>query len=658
MTTAESEKLLTCPACGTTRQLQEFDVGMTEEAILTCPICFTQFALSAAIKRRGEEQEERPEELPAPPPAPEASPPPAGGGGAGAEAEAPAKESVEVCNFVCHSCGAEWLGTLVEAKWIRKWRVPSHREGGGVYVVAQADDGTYGCSCPAWKFRRIECKHIRSVKLAPKLYTPIAVECFACGSKNVSVKKAGMAERVAQMFRQVESGAEVEEAVSLLLGQKWAKRASQIDEQEARERGICMHCLARLPDGFDDEKPVCSDCLTKEPEEEERLDEASVQPCGMPLFIVSFEVSGAERDKACQALAREIDRRKDEFLPGIARVSVSQSRNSVVALVMAYDEKRAKREVLNVLSNANIDTSVLECKVKKHEANELDEDVTFGDEPPDPYSLGATWFEEAPVSGEAGWYIVKERDPNRLLSDPGKPLPLKAVIIQDGPFADEKLAKLVCDQLNTAEERLYRKGNKDPRASADFFKVKYFEQRKRSVGDTNRELGESELIEASNKEIAKAAQTKWVGSLGDFNTKLFALCRDLFVTADIGQVTNDLKMSGALKVEGDVVILDKEGALLVMRRYANQVESRKMVEQPNSAPVSQPVEMPPPPATTPPPAAASVPPQQPVSMAPMPTPLGAAPPSDIPLEAPLGDVVPVEEPVEKPDVELCLNKYF
>ena len=50
-------------------------------------------------------------------------------------------------------------------KWISRWFVKSHssdRE----YTVALAEDGeTWGCSCPAWRFRRMECKHIKEVQL-------------------------------------------------------------------------------------------------------------------------------------------------------------------------------------------------------------------------------------------------------------------------------------------------------------------------------------------------------------------------------------------------------------------------------------------------------------------------------------------------------------
>ena len=48
-------------------------------------------------------------------------------------------------------------------KWIKKWKVKSDssdRE----YTVSISENGTWGCSCPVWKFRRQECKHIELVK--------------------------------------------------------------------------------------------------------------------------------------------------------------------------------------------------------------------------------------------------------------------------------------------------------------------------------------------------------------------------------------------------------------------------------------------------------------------------------------------------------------
>jgi hypothetical protein len=51
------------------------------------------------------------------------------------------------------------------SKWIKRWTIPSNSEPGKEYVVSLAADGTYGCSCPAWKFRRLECSHIQLVKV-------------------------------------------------------------------------------------------------------------------------------------------------------------------------------------------------------------------------------------------------------------------------------------------------------------------------------------------------------------------------------------------------------------------------------------------------------------------------------------------------------------
>jgi hypothetical protein len=59
-------------------------------------------------------------------------------------------------------------------KWIKKWNVESE-SGKGSYVVSLSDQNEWGCSCPVWKFRRQECKHIRRVKLDPESYEEI--EC-------------------------------------------------------------------------------------------------------------------------------------------------------------------------------------------------------------------------------------------------------------------------------------------------------------------------------------------------------------------------------------------------------------------------------------------------------------------------------------------------
>jgi len=49
-------------------------------------------------------------------------------------------------------------------RWIKRWQVPSFSED-KEYTVALDKDGNYGCSCPAWKFRRQECHHIKLVKM-------------------------------------------------------------------------------------------------------------------------------------------------------------------------------------------------------------------------------------------------------------------------------------------------------------------------------------------------------------------------------------------------------------------------------------------------------------------------------------------------------------
>lgn len=49
-------------------------------------------------------------------------------------------------------------------KWVRRWDVPSASDADTTYVVAIDAEGNYGCSCPRWKFRRLECHHIAEVK--------------------------------------------------------------------------------------------------------------------------------------------------------------------------------------------------------------------------------------------------------------------------------------------------------------------------------------------------------------------------------------------------------------------------------------------------------------------------------------------------------------
>jgi len=47
-------------------------------------------------------------------------------------------------------------------KWIKKWKVDGSN--GNVWTVAIDTEGNYGCSCPLWKFKRLECHHILRIK--------------------------------------------------------------------------------------------------------------------------------------------------------------------------------------------------------------------------------------------------------------------------------------------------------------------------------------------------------------------------------------------------------------------------------------------------------------------------------------------------------------
>lgn len=48
-------------------------------------------------------------------------------------------------------------------KWIQSFEVPS-TGGHGRYIVSLDKHGTWGCSCPNWKFRRAVCKHILAIR--------------------------------------------------------------------------------------------------------------------------------------------------------------------------------------------------------------------------------------------------------------------------------------------------------------------------------------------------------------------------------------------------------------------------------------------------------------------------------------------------------------
>lgn len=51
---------------------------------------------------------------------------------------------------------------MAESRWVRKWEVQGSK--GTTWTVSQDNEGNFGCSCPVWKFRRHECKHIQEIK--------------------------------------------------------------------------------------------------------------------------------------------------------------------------------------------------------------------------------------------------------------------------------------------------------------------------------------------------------------------------------------------------------------------------------------------------------------------------------------------------------------
>jgi 23S rRNA U2552 (ribose-2'-O)-methylase RlmE/FtsJ len=49
------------------------------------------------------------------------------------------------------------------ARWVKKWAIEGSN--GNVWIVSRDEGGRWGCSCPQWKFRRKNCKHIIAVML-------------------------------------------------------------------------------------------------------------------------------------------------------------------------------------------------------------------------------------------------------------------------------------------------------------------------------------------------------------------------------------------------------------------------------------------------------------------------------------------------------------
>ena len=48
-------------------------------------------------------------------------------------------------------------------RWVKRWCVPKS-SGDGTWTVAVDCLGNWGCSCPVWKFKRLECHHIILIK--------------------------------------------------------------------------------------------------------------------------------------------------------------------------------------------------------------------------------------------------------------------------------------------------------------------------------------------------------------------------------------------------------------------------------------------------------------------------------------------------------------
>lgn len=46
----------------------------------------------------------------------------------------------------------------MSTKWKKQWKVPG--SSGNTWTVSLDEQGRYCCSCPAWVFKRLECRHI------------------------------------------------------------------------------------------------------------------------------------------------------------------------------------------------------------------------------------------------------------------------------------------------------------------------------------------------------------------------------------------------------------------------------------------------------------------------------------------------------------------
>lgn len=52
---------------------------------------------------------------------------------------------------------------MSQGKWLNKWKVQSESDSTKFYTVSQAENNSFGCSCPQWIFRKQICKHIQGV---------------------------------------------------------------------------------------------------------------------------------------------------------------------------------------------------------------------------------------------------------------------------------------------------------------------------------------------------------------------------------------------------------------------------------------------------------------------------------------------------------------
>lgn len=77
------------------------------------------------------------------------------------------------------------------ASWTRKWEVTSFTDSSKTYVVSEGigqvlgkSATVYGCSCPSWRFKKVDiftgirppCKHIQATFGTIKLQQKIAIE--------------------------------------------------------------------------------------------------------------------------------------------------------------------------------------------------------------------------------------------------------------------------------------------------------------------------------------------------------------------------------------------------------------------------------------------------------------------------------------------------